>query len=170
MRPVRPGNPAHRADRSLVAALRREDALAPFGPTFFLTQLAAFVRDRCPSPGEGLPTVLVHLADGEVLDLCHVIGVSIHWAALAVRISQGTPASGGSYTMRTVLVPYPHMVRITMQPESLDAPGVGFHQARAPVALPLGGRGASAEAMLRAAAAGTPLPGALGALRAPEAS
>lgn len=57
----------------------------PFGPGLFLGQLVAFVRDRCPDPSEGLPVVEVHLADGEVLDLCHIIGATPHWVALAVN-------------------------------------------------------------------------------------
>lgn len=153
MKSVRNPKPASRAQRVLAAALRRQDELVPFGPTFFLTQLAAFVRDRCPSPEERLPNVLVHLSDGEGLDLCHVVGVSVHWVALAVRASPGAPASRGPRPMRTVLVPYSCVVRITMQPESLHATGVGFHQVRAPVPLPPDGKGASAEVMLCAASA-----------------
>lgn len=34
----------------------------PFGPGFFLGQLRAFARERCPDPGEGLPNVELHLA------------------------------------------------------------------------------------------------------------
>ncbi|MEK6606693.1 MAG: hypothetical protein AABZ30_03440 [Myxococcota bacterium] len=64
--------------------LAKIDARFPFGPLFFLTQLRGFVRDRCPDPAEGLPVVEVHLPSGEGLDVCHVLGVTPLWVALAV--------------------------------------------------------------------------------------
>jgi hypothetical protein len=61
------------------AAFTRADRASMFGPTFFLGQLGRFVRDHCPSPDEHLPMVEIRLADGQTLDLCHIVGVSPHW-------------------------------------------------------------------------------------------
>jgi hypothetical protein len=94
--------------------------------------------------------VLIHLVEGETLDLCHVIGVAPRWVALAVRASRSEP-SVEAHRMRTVLVPYAHVVRVTMQPESLDASGLGFRQAVAPVPLDGDGSRVRAEAMFHAA-------------------
>lgn len=83
---------------------------APFGPGFFLRQLRAFARDRCPDPGEGLPAVQIHLGTGEVLDLCHVLGLGQAFVALAVLDGEGEPRR-----MRTELVPYQLIVRVTIR-------------------------------------------------------
>lgn len=132
-------------DRSLREALGRVDAMVPFGPAFFLTQLAAFVRDRCPDPAEGLPHVQIHLFGGELLDVCHVIGLGPSWTALAVFENDGT--------MRTELVPYGAIVRVTVRSGPEDG-RVGFKQGREPV-LPM-----SPEEALRTAAT----PGSAGRL------
>ena len=63
----------------------------PFGPGFFLGQLRAFARDRCPDPGEGLPAVQIHLATGDVFDLCHVVGLGRTFVVLAVLEGEGEP-------------------------------------------------------------------------------
>ncbi len=62
-----------------MAAFARFDVACTFGPSFCLGQLGRFVRDRCPDPNEHLPVVQVHLADGEPLDIHHIIGVSPRW-------------------------------------------------------------------------------------------
>lgn len=102
----------------------------PFGPAFFLTNLGAFVRDRCPTPTEALPVVHLHLASGEVLELCHVIGLAARWAAMAVV---DTSASDGSRPMRTELVPYELVVRITIRAGQARGTHIGFHQGSPPV-------------------------------------
>lgn len=95
----------------------------PFGPAFFLSQLSAFVRDGCADPKQGLPVVEVHLADGDVLDLCHVIGIAPVWIALAVN---NLDAKEGEPAMRTELVAYARIVRITVSGPRTDAPRIGF--------------------------------------------
>lgn len=106
---------------------------ACFGPAFFLTQLGAFVRERCPMPAEVLPVVEVHLVTGDVLDVCHVIGLAPSWLALAVfdvRDAQGPPA------MRTELLPYAAILRVTIRAAATGGKRVGFFAAdRVPVVL-----------------------------------
>lgn len=120
---------------------------APFGPSFFLGPLRAFARERCPDPQEGLPAVEVHLATGEALDLCHVAGLAPGFAALAVRERCG---ADGPVRMRTELVPYGYIVRVTVRPARADAPRLGFDVAHDPRILT---EGLTPEETLRAAAA-----------------
>lgn len=65
-------------------AFMSADLGCTFGPSFFLGPFGHLVRDRCPDSKEHLPLVRVRLADGETLDVCHIIGASPHWAMLAV--------------------------------------------------------------------------------------
>ncbi len=101
----------------------------PFGPGFFLGQLRAFARDRCPDPAEGLPAVQIHLATGDVLDLCHVVGLAPGYVALAVLEAEGEPRR-----MRTELVPYQLVARVTIRPGGSRA-HVGFDVDHAPQVL-----------------------------------
>lgn len=119
----------------------------PFGPSFFLGPLRAFARERCPDPQEGLPAVELHLATGETLDLCHVAGLAPGFAALAVRERCGVE---GPVRMRTELVPYGLIARVTVRPSSGDAPRLGFDVEHAPRILT---KSLTPEDALRAAAA-----------------
>jgi len=99
------------------------DLQVPFGPQFFVGHLRAFVRERCPEPSERLPVVVLHLVSGEALDVCHVIGLAPGWVALAVHESD---RPSGAPTMRTELVPYSTIHRVTIR--SLRSAGghIGF--------------------------------------------
>lgn len=105
--------------------LGRWEAMLAFGPRFFLAHLGAYVRDRCPDPGEALPFVHLHLASSEVLDVCHVIGLTPRWVALAVY-------EATSRAMRTELVPFESITRITISPGHAQGTHIGFHQETPP--------------------------------------
>lgn len=129
--------------------LRRREC--PFGPDFFVVHLRRFVRDRCPSPGESLPHVSIHLIDGEILELCHVVALSTCWVGLAVF--DGEPS--GPRTMRTDIVPYPTIQRIVVRASPDGDARAGYeldHEAAA-------GDAETAERLL-AAASGTARAGA----------
>jgi hypothetical protein len=130
------------------------DARVPFGPGFFLTYLRAFVRDRCPDPSEELPTVEIGLETGEAVDVCHVIGVGPLWVALAAR----DPGAPGDHPMRTELVPYATIRRVTIRPVRPGGAAIGFDREHRPVLFD--GSRTSPEAALERAA---------GLHRAPEA-
>ena len=127
------------------AGLAGEEIRSPFGPGFFLGQLRAFARDRCPDRAEGLPAVQIHLATGEALDLCHVIGLAPSFVALAVEEGSGEPRR-----MRTELVPYQLVARVSIR-SPRDREHVGFDVEHAPRVLETHGR-LTPEAALRKAA------------------
>ena len=113
-------------------ALAHADAHCPFGPSFFLGQLSAFVRDRCPEPSERLPSVELHLVTGEAVDVCHIVGVAPRWIALAVWSRDATTDD----RMLTVLIPYETIVRVRVRPAHTHGDRIGFDQAK-PVPLRL---------------------------------
>lgn len=121
----------------------------PFGPQFFATHLAAFVRDRCPAPTEALPVVLLHLVDGETLDVCHVIGLAASWVALAVHSER----EGEEPRMRTDVVPYSAVLRVSLRAEARGGGSIGYRQEHEPQAF--GGAnsdlGTRAEGLFRGA-------------------
>lgn len=124
------------------------DEGSAFGPAFFLTQLARFVRARCPDPDEHLPIVELALHDGSQLDLCHVIGLAPRWAALAAY--EPSMSSRGQ-AMRTELVPYASIVRVTIRTTSASETRLGFSQP-SPPAIVHTATSITPEAMLRVAA------------------
>jgi len=127
------GKPINKsAEKRLSAALESTDKQVPFGPLFFLQQLAAFVRDRCPAPEEGLPVVSLHLLDGEVLDVCHIIGVSPRWLALATF---DTEKASDKPPMRTELIPYSIIARVRIGSSRHDWPHIGFNVGHEPDVL-----------------------------------
>jgi len=127
--------PATSPDDTAVAAAGGEDAVAElaalpycFGPAFFLSHLRRYVRDACPSPGEGLPQVEVHLGDGRSLMLCHVVLVTPQWVALSV-FDEGHGRHGA---MRTDLVPYGLITRISISRGADGGSAIGFDVDRRP--------------------------------------
>ncbi|MEK7330973.1 MAG: hypothetical protein AAB113_09235 [Candidatus Eisenbacteria bacterium] len=138
------------------AALAEATVRHPFGPGFFLTQLRAFACQDCPDPAVGLPVVEIHLVDCDVLDLCHIIGVTPSWVALAVN---ETESAAGKPRIRTEFVPYETIARVTIRAMRELAPHLGFEHGRVPRVLSAQPRPEmTPEAAIRAAAAGTPEP------------
>jgi hypothetical protein len=124
---------------------------ATFGPGFFLGQLRAFARDCCPSPSETLPSVVIHLATGEMLELCHIMGLAPAFAALAIHDEKKSGGGTGD-AMRTELVPYALITRITIRPRRNSGTHVGFDAGREPRVLAV----SSPEETLRAMSSAPP--------------
>lgn len=110
-------------ERAQIARVLAESR-CPFGPHFFLTQLSAFVRERCPDPHE-LPRVDLWI-EGAPRTICHVITIAPRWIALAVWNGRGEHA-----TMSTEIVPYETISRISVGSAS-PSKGIGFQQIDAP--------------------------------------
>lgn len=121
------------------AAFTRADRACAFGPSFFMGHLGRFVRDRCPDPKENLPVVQICLADGEALDVCHIVGVSPRWVMLAV-----SDAASHGDGMTIELVPYDLIQRVCIRTRRGEGASIGFSQTRAPEII-------DAETLLRAA-------------------
>lgn len=122
-------------------AFVRADVACSFGPSFFLGHLGRFVRDRCPDATENLPLVQVRLADGETLDVCHIIGVAPRWVMLAVR-DAGSHHEG----MAVELVPYEIIRRVSIGSKRPEGSSIGFAQIEPPAII-------APETLLRAAMA-----------------
>ncbi|MEK7347414.1 MAG: hypothetical protein AABZ94_00945 [Candidatus Eisenbacteria bacterium] len=117
-------------ERKAWAALVAADRRAAFGPLFFIQHLRGLVRDQCPDPADGMPGVRLHLADGDTLDLCHIVGISPNWIALAVR---EPGREEGPMVMRTEFVPYPMVTRVVIRTVTREASHhVGFDVGREP--------------------------------------
>jgi hypothetical protein len=105
----------------------------PFGPGFFLTQLRAFVGEQAPQPSDGLPWVEIHIASGEVFDLCHILGVTPTWVAMVVREPEPTKSRPRT---RTEMVPFATIIRVTLRTARPESPQFGFDKARVPQVWP----------------------------------
>lgn len=125
----------------VATAFTRADLACTFGPSFFLGHLARFVRDHCPDREENLPLVQLRLADGETLDVCHIIGVSPRWVMLAVS----DPPSHHD-GMAIELVPYELIRRVCISTRRGEGASIGYAQMRSPEIV-------AAETLLRAATA-----------------
>ncbi|MBI4486270.1 MAG: hypothetical protein HY655_09690 [Acidobacteria bacterium] len=124
-------------------AFVRADAACPFGPSFFLRDLGRYVRDRCPDAKENLPLVEMWLANGETLDVCHIIGVTPQWVMLAVRDSANHQDG-----MAVELVPYPMIRHARIATRRPGGSSIGFAQEHPPALL-------SAETLVETAAGRT---------------
>lgn len=129
-------------DKEIASLFAEMNVRCPFGPAFFAMQLRGLVRDRCPDPAEGLPSVQIHLRDGDCLEVCHIIGFTPQWVALAVW-------DDGPTKMRTELVPYEMMTRVVIRSCATDGKEIGFDTTRAPA--PLADAEMTPEDALRAA-------------------
>ena len=144
--PERSKPPARSEETSFADADRRN----PFGPTFFRTQLRAFLRDEAAEPTDVLPVVEIHLGDRHALDLSHIISITPGWVAVAVHErGDGVPRT----RLRTEFIPYDVITRVTLLPVRPYPSQFGFDRARMQQGLaPVGGAAMSPTAAVRTAA------------------
>ncbi|HZM00755.1 MAG TPA: hypothetical protein VFD43_10930 [Planctomycetota bacterium] len=146
--PDAPAENPRAGEPRIEAVIVRGDEGPPFGPAFFLEQLRGLIRDRCPSPAEGLPGVELRLVDGETLDLCHVIAVAPSWVVLAVNERDRASTAP---RMRTELVPFATIIRVTIRTARDEAHRIGFDASQRPLVIDQpAGQITTAEAALRA--------------------
>jgi hypothetical protein len=119
-----------------------------FGASSFVHHLRRFVADRCPDPAETRPVLELDLHDGTKVDVCHVIGLGTAWAALAAY-DEG--AAVGARVMKTVLVPYESIIRVTLRGVRHTASRLGFTQEDPPPLIDPTAKD-TAEAVFRSAA------------------
>ena len=114
--------------RAALQELALTEARCPFGPRFFLGQLAAFVRNHCPDPAEHLPQLELW-ASGERISVCHIVAITPYWIAIAAR------SDIEDSKMRTELVPYESIGRVTIGRAPAGTRSVGFDVERRPVVI-----------------------------------
>lgn len=98
-----------------------ETEAAPFGPAFFSTAFRERVGALCKERPGGATVVLVQLADGRVLDLCHIERLAPRWMMAAV-FREGSDCR----EMDTALVPYEMITRITLSRRTASERRLGF--------------------------------------------
>lgn len=122
------------------------DQMYFFGPSFFTHHLLGFIHERCPEASDRLPILEIHLRDGNILCVCHIILLTPKWLALAVREHGEKKAP-----MSTELIPYDSIARLTIRTAHAAETRVGFN---AQHSIPIMGESvpASPEAALYLAA------------------
>ena len=106
----------------------------PFDAAFFASVFGERVRTQCtPRPGD-VPVVEIRLADGAVLDLCHIEGLGRDWLA-----AQGYRDTQTCDEMDLVLVPYGLITPITISSWNPHQRRIGFDLERSRPAI--GGAG-----------------------------
>jgi len=113
------GNATPRKQRP--KTLRRAAGGAPFDAEFFSTAFRERVGSLCKERPDGASVVLVQLADGRVLDLCHIELLTLRWM-MAVVFREGSDCG----EMDTVLAPYEMITRITLSRRTASDRRLGF--------------------------------------------
>lgn len=54
-----------------------------FDANFYRSVLPWWIKTQCEGKPEGIPVVELRLADGAVLDLCHVVNLAEQWMAVS---------------------------------------------------------------------------------------
>jgi hypothetical protein len=99
----------------------------PFGPEFFTTVLIERVRVACDGHPDEVPVVELHLADGYILDLCHIPMIERQWlAAQAYRDKEICKE------MDLMFIPYPLVTRVTVSMWHRNQRPIGFVLDQAP--------------------------------------
>ncbi len=102
-----------------------------FDRAFFQAALPAHVAAIRSSHPDQTPVVQIHLADGTVLDVCHIIGLSDGWVGVAYFRE---PASCDEVDVAFLL--YGTISRVTIALPHRSARAIGFGQADAAGAVP----------------------------------
>ena len=93
----------------------------PFDAQFFQTILPDRVQAACPGQGDRVPVVLLDLADGRQLDLCHVDLLTTAWMAVSAFSEKKSCDE-----MDVVFVPYEMIALVTVSKRKASQRGVGF--------------------------------------------
>ncbi len=94
----------------------------PFDSAFFVSILGDRVRAACDGHPEAVPVVELHLADGTILDLCHIPGGEVRWLAAKVYRDRETCEE-----MDLMFVPYGLVTRITVSMWHRNQRAIGFN-------------------------------------------
>ncbi len=124
--PADPGQPAPSATPAPVALPSPSMPVGPpFDAAFFVSVLPDRVQEQCGGNPEAVPVVELQLADGALLDLCHITTLTPAWLAATVYRDPATCDD-----MDLHFLPYAMISRIVL---SLHAPArraLGFRVGR----------------------------------------
>lgn len=121
---------AEPAAPSLGEALLAELAGPTFGLPFFCSVLRGRLERHCAGAGPEVPQVLLHLAGGSVLDLCHIVELAPRWIAAATFRD-----ARSCEQMDLEFVPYELIVRVTLSSRPAEEHRLGFDAERSAAAL-----------------------------------
>ncbi len=99
----------------------------PFDGPFFQTVFPERIQAACPGSSGTISVVLLQLADGHILDLCHIDLLTPHW--MAVEAFRDT---GSCDEMDVVFVPYEMIALITLSRRSPSQRRLGFRLEKPP--------------------------------------
>lgn len=93
----------------------------PFDGPFFQTIFPERIQAACPGSSGTIPVVLLQLADGRILDLCHIDLLTPQW--MAVEAFRDTASCD---EMDVVFVPYEMIALVTISRRSPSQRRLGF--------------------------------------------
>lgn len=99
----------------------KQHSAVPFGPSFFAAVLSDRIREVCDGHPDPVPVVELYLADGCVLDLCHIAGFEQLWAAVAVYRDPDSCEE-----MELAFVPYAMITRVSVSVRHKNERPAGF--------------------------------------------
>lgn len=103
---------------------RRPVTGPPFDAAFFAAVLDDRVRDTCATDTEGVPGVLLYLADGSKVELCQILAIQPTWmVALIFRDRERREDT------ETAFVPYGLITRVSVTLERSRPRAMGFRVA-----------------------------------------
>ena len=100
----------------------------PFDGPFFQTVFPERIQAACPGSSGIIPVVLLQLADGHILDLCHIDLLTPQWMAV-----EAFRDNASCEEMDVVFVPYEMIALITISRQSPSQRRLGFRLEKAPL-------------------------------------
>jgi hypothetical protein len=101
-----------------------------FGPHFYLSVLPDRVVSQCQGHPDNVPVVNLHLGNGRMLDLCHIVHLTERW--FAVQYFRDTETCED---MDVAFLPYDLVVMVTLSLHSADKRRIGFNIEGGPPSL-----------------------------------
>ena len=119
-------------DRAELGRVLAAEITGPvFGLPFFCSVMKSRLMRHCSGVGPDVPQVLLHLAEGTALDLCHIVELSPKWIAAAVFRDDRS-----CDRMDVEFIPYELIVRVTLSSRpGEDHDRLGFDVERSAAAL-----------------------------------
>jgi len=92
-----------------------------FDSDFYTAVLPDLIKDVCPAGLSDVPIVELRIADGTILDVCHILYLGPSWLAAACY-----PSLGPSSQMITEFVRYEFITRVTVSLQEIQTRKLGF--------------------------------------------